>query len=185
MRTPRSGFTLVELCVALAIVAVLALLAIPSFSRLLESARLDTVFHTATASLATARLASVTRQVPVAVCPSQDGRQCRRDLAWEDGWIVFLDPNHNRELDGDEAPLSVGQTLAEGVAVVGSNSRLRIDYQPDGSARGTNATLTVCDRTGGAAEARTLVISQSGRVRFGSATAENATACMNAAFPPL
>lgn len=175
------GFTLIEMLICIAVIAVLCGIAAPAFGKLIGKTQAQTARSQLAAAFNEARIAAVTHGKHVVVCPSVNQRTCGDTTQWQRGWIVFLDANHNRELDGDETPLSVGQALADGVAVVGSSGRVRIDYQPDGSARGTNATLTVCDRASGAADARTLVISQSGRVRYGSATAANAAACTNAA----
>ncbi|MEO5558428.1 MAG: hypothetical protein ABIO49_01785, partial [Dokdonella sp.] len=65
-----------------------------------------------------------------------------------------------------------------GVGILSTTGRLHVDYQPDGSAGGTNLTLTVCDRAAGAANASTLVVNQSGRIRRGAATADAAAACL-------
>jgi len=175
------GFTLIEMLICIAIIAILCGIAAPAFGKLIGKTHAQTVRSQLAVALNEARIAAVSHEMHVVVCPSEDQRTCSDTTQWQHGWIVFADANHNREVDVGEAPMSVGQALADGVAVTGSSGRLRIDYQPDGSARGTNATLTVCDRAGGAADARTLVISQGGRVRYGSATAANAAACMAAA----
>lgn len=175
------GFTLVELLIGVAILAILAGIAAPAFGKLIGKTHAQTARSALAVALNEARVAAVSRGRHVVACPSTDLRSCSDSTQWQRGWIVFVDANHNRQLDDGETTVSVGQALAQGTAIVGSSGRLRIDYQPDGSARGTNATLTVCDRASGAAEARTLVISQGGRVRYGSATAENAATCMAAA----
>ena len=175
------GFTLIEMLICVAILAVLAGIAAPAFGKLIGKTRAQTARSQLAVAFNEARIAAVSHGKHAVVCPSQDQRTCSDTTQWQLGWIVFTDANHNREVDDGETPLSVGQALAGGVAITGSSGRLRIDYQPDGSASGTNATLTVCDRASGAAEARTLVINQGGRVRYGSATATNAAACLRAA----
>lgn len=175
------GFTLIEMLICVAVIAILCGIAAPAFGKLIGRTHAQTARSQLMAAFNEARIAAVSHEMHVVVCPSEDQRTCSDTTQWQRGWIVFADTNHNREIDEGETPLSVGQALAAGVAVTGSSGRLRIDYQPDGSARGTNATLTVCDRAGGAAEARTLVISQGGRVRYGSATSASAATCMAAA----
>lgn len=175
------GFTLIEMLICIAIIAILCGIAAPAFGKLIGKTHAQTARSQLAAAFNEARLAAISRETHVVLCPSEDQRKCSNTTQWQHGWIVFLDANHNREADAGETALSVGQTLGGGVAVVASSGRPRIDYQPDGSARGTNATLTICDRASGATQARTLVVSQSGRVRYGSATAENAAACMAAA----
>jgi len=175
------GFTLIEMLICVAILAILCGLAAPAFGKLIGRTHAQTARSQLAVAFNEARIGAVSHGMHVVLCPSEDQRRCSDTTQWQHGWIVFADVNHNRQLDDGEAPLSVGQALPAGVAVIGSSGRLRIDYQPDGSARGTNATLTVCDRASGAAEARTLVVSQSGRVRYGSASAENAANCMNVA----
>src|SRR3546814_19516446 len=48
-----------------------------------------------TTSLAAARLRAVKDNAPVTVCPSADGRTCRSDEVWSDGWIVYQDPGRD------------------------------------------------------------------------------------------
>jgi len=175
------GFTLIEMLICIAILAVLAGIAAPAFGKLIGRTHAQTARSQLAVALNEARIAAVSRGMHVVVCPSEDQRTCSDTTQWQRGWIVFADPNHNRQADDGETLLSVSQALADGVGVTGSSGRLRIDYQPDGSARGSNATLTVCDRASGSSEARTLVVSQGGRVRYGSATAANAATCMAAA----
>jgi type IV fimbrial biogenesis protein FimT len=75
--------------------------------------------------------------------------------------------------------LEAAQALPEGVAILSTAGRTRINYQPDGSSPGTNITLTVCDSRG-ADRATALIINNAGRVRSGTPTAAAAAACVNA-----
>lgn len=180
-RSPGSGFTLIELLMVLAIVAVLVTVAAPAFGLVIGRSQARSARNLLETSLNQARIAAVNRGDHVVVCPSLNGERCTRATAWHAGWILFADADHDRARSVDEPLLAVAQVRAAGVAILASSGRLAIDYRPDGSASGTNATLTVCDRASGVNGASTLVVSPSGRVRHGVATPAAASACLAAA----
>lgn len=142
----HAGFTLIELVVALLVLAIALGLAVPSFIGLLERGRAQGVFHGLTASLAGARLAAVQLGRPVTVCPTLDGRHCRRDLVWDDGWITYIDDGRS------DHPASAGAVIRHDgpsglhIAVRGSSGRHRVRFQPSGWASGANISLRVCSR---------------------------------------
>lgn len=179
MHPPASrctGVTLIELMIVLAIIAVLSTMAAPSFSDLKQAMASRSAGGALSTSINQARISAVMHGQHVVLCPSTDLVACDRTLRWQHGWLAFVDGDADDEHDATEAVLSVNQTLEAGVAVLGSNGRYRIRFQPDGTAGGSNITLTICDRRGAAA-ARTLVISNSGRLRGGVPTASQAAAC--------
>ena len=175
------GFTLVELMMALAIVAVLATVALPAFGNLLGRTRQQVAVGDLLASLNQARGAAVSRGQHVIACPSIDHLTCLHTTQWHTGWLLFADLDHDGQRSDDEPVIGGSQALQDGIGILGTVGRPRIDYQADGSASGTNITLTVCDRAAGAAQARTLVVSPSGRIRHGQATPEAAAGCIAAA----
>jgi type IV fimbrial biogenesis protein FimT len=65
---PGSGFTLIELMVAVAIVAILAALAAPSFRQLIASQRVKNASFDLVAGLSMARSEAITRNANVSVC---------------------------------------------------------------------------------------------------------------------
>ena len=93
MPDQRSGFTLVDLLLAVLVAGVLLGLAAPAFSAMLERNRAVAIFHQLSSSLAGARLAAVRMGRPVTLCPTMDGLRCRRDLVWDEGWMAYLDPD--------------------------------------------------------------------------------------------
>lgn len=80
----RTGFTLIELMVAVAIIGILAALAGPSFSSLIASQRAKAVASELFASLSKARSEAITRNANVTLSQKTGG--------WQNGWQV-LDPS--------------------------------------------------------------------------------------------
>ncbi|HET9033757.1 MAG TPA: GspH/FimT family pseudopilin [Dokdonella sp.] len=178
MQTQKSrlaGVTLVELMIVVSIGAVLTTMALPSFSKLLQASASRASRSALSVSINQARIGAAMRGQQVIVCPSSNQTDCTDDSRWQHGWIAFIDSNRDNEHDSDEEIIGVAQAQKSGIAILSSSSRQRIRYQADGSASGTNLTLTVCDRRGPPA-ARTLVVSNSGRLRSGTPSAAQASA---------
>jgi type IV fimbrial biogenesis protein FimT len=74
-RTSR-GFTLVELVVTLAVLAIVIGIAVPAFNALIQRNRLTTAANEMVAALQTAKLEAVRRNRRVEVCPTANGSTC-------------------------------------------------------------------------------------------------------------
>lgn len=144
MRRRPGGFTLTELMVCVALLAILLGLGVPAFASVIERVRVINSFHALTASLMSARLAAITRGAPVTVCPSADGRRCRTDLVWDEGWIVYFDPGRQGQPAYDGAVLQHVSTAHRGLVIRSTPGRHRVRYQPSGWSGGNNLTLRVC-----------------------------------------
>lgn len=91
----HSGFSLIELMVTIAIVAILLAVAFPSFEGSLRSNRIATQTNELVASFALARSEALRNPGGAVICTSSDGDTCDAAATWNDGWIVWID------VDGD------------------------------------------------------------------------------------
>lgn len=159
---PSAGFTVIEMMVSLSVLAVILTLAVPSFHRFVQQQRLTATTNHLVAQLQFARGQAISRGSLVAACPSRDGRRCTGGNRWEEGWIVYLDPDKAGQPAGPQDVLRVVQAMPE--HVIHSGGRHRVRFRPSGVAYGTNLTIRVCPRRE-AESARAVVVSNPGRVR--------------------
>ena len=137
MQRELMGVTLMECLVALAIMAILSVLAVPSFRDLLAR---RTVLLTAEAlvdDLRFARTEALKRGGQVSVCSSTNGLACSQSAVWVEGWIVFVDGGDTAEVDGSDEILRV-QTRQLGMASIESdnpaNDKISFSFRPMGMA---------------------------------------------------
>ena len=159
----RSGLTLLELLLVLAIAGLLAGLGNAGFRRVILDARLTREVNTLVGAVHLARQRANQALVPVTVCAGHG--QCDPDGNWTLGWTVFV----NR--DGDEPPAI---DTNEPVRVINPPwrdgrihaNRRAFSFRPF-SLRDTNGTITFCGPRG-KTFARAVVISPTGRPRLAS-----------------
>ncbi len=95
MKTYNDGFTLLELMITLAVAAILAMIAAPSFDALLKSSALKAALTSINGDLRFARGEAVAKAQDVVICASSDGLTCSASNTWDSGWIIFNDTNSN------------------------------------------------------------------------------------------
>ena len=71
-----NGFTLLELMTAIAVMAVLLSVGVPSFIQIVRNNRITAQTNEMVAALNIARSESIKRGIPVSVCSSTDGTSC-------------------------------------------------------------------------------------------------------------
>ena len=162
MVKPTQGFTIIELMIAIAVLAVILTTAVPAMGRFLEQQRLTAAANGLVAHLQFARGQAISRNTLVAACPSSDGSSCTGGNRWDEGWIVYLDPQKTGQPAQATDVLRVVQALPE--HVIHSGGRHRVRFRGSGVAYGTNLTIRVCAR-GNPDAARAVIVSNPGRVR--------------------
>ena len=162
MRTsPHKGVTLLELCCALALVAVLAGLAAPAFRASARATAVRSAAFELMTGLQQTRGNSIVEARPGVLCFMDAARKCLDAAAPAVAWRSYL------ETEGG-AQTAAEVSLPPGITV--RSARPRIRFWPS-SLSASTATLTICDARGLAAP-RAIVISQSGRARFGVPAAD-------------
>ncbi len=166
MKTPtQKGFTLLELVTTLSIVAIFALVALPNMTEFIKNERLTTQINSLVASLQRARSEAVTRHVPVVLCSSNNGSGCTGS-AWQNGWILFVDPNNSGTLDAGEQILLVNNPLDGNTRLINSSNTYVISYDSRGFTPNLASTFSLCD-TRGASHGKAISITNTGRVSVG------------------
>lgn len=162
------GFTLIELMVTLAVLAILLTVAVPGLAMFVQNNRLAAQANDLVTALAYARSEAVSRAVRVAVCGRQDDLNCTGSGIWDGGFLVFVDA------DGNGAPDGAGDILRVRAPMEGANTlrsnRAVVTFQPSGFSTGSNATVNLCD-TRGDANGRAIILNNQGRVRVAAVTA--------------
>lgn len=161
----NKGFTLIELMVTLAVVAVLLSAGVPSFSALIKNNRLVAENYALRAMLGAARSEAQTQRTTVTVCRSANGLNCSTG-DWGAGYIAFIDLDNDRQLDeadGEQLLQSRVQDTQNVVVRYSQGSDVLL-FNSNGNAVNSNGTFTFCDDRG-AAEAHGLIVSAIGAVR--------------------
>ena len=164
----RRGFSLVELLVAVAIVAILAAIALPSMAALVRENRLSVAANALHGAVWMTRSEAIKRNRRVTLCTSVDGGHCAEQVGWHSGWMIFEDGNANAQRDSGEQIIQLAGATSGQVQMIG-NAPVRnyLSYIPSGTSRLVTGglqmgTISVCAEGHG----RKLIVSATGRPRI-------------------
>ena len=144
-----AGFTLIELATTMSVVAILAGIAAPSFAGFIERQRASAAITSLMSHMALARVAAISRNQRAVLCPTSDGAHCESSTDWSQGWMLFLDEDGNRMLDGSDEVVRVDlEPTSRHLRVASTTGRQQLRYLPDGRSAGTNLTISICNQTG-------------------------------------
>ena len=138
LRRGKGGFSLIELMITLAVLAIALAVGIPSFQGMIQRNRVVAAANELVAALQTARVEAVRRNRRVTLCPSADGAACAGS-DWS-RLIVFVDANANGAADvGEEMVRDVmvgaANLVIQGSSKVSATGGNRIWFNADGLVR--------------------------------------------------
>lgn len=118
-----SGFTILELMVAVAIFGILLGVGVPSFTTMIRNNRLVDQTNALVSSLNAARSAAYTRGSPVTICAANAGQtNCAGALdSWDNGWIIFTDRDTAGLVDGTDQVIETWPPIASGLRFQSGN----------------------------------------------------------------
>lgn len=186
--TYTHGFTLVELLVTLAIMAITLTLGVPSFKDTIRENRLAGHSNRFLSALNIARSEAIKRGAVVTVCkanvdatpPACNGNPCDSGggaNCWEKGWLVFTDTNGDGVTDPEETVIRVFEGLPKTLTlrVAGNHDSNWIAYDSIGEGKGSGAggqpndTFRLCQGQD-AANGRKITINTMGRANIEKGT---------------
>lgn len=161
------GFTVIELLITLAVTSILLANALPTFSALIAQERSTILTNTLAGAFAYARSEAVMRQTTIITCQSNNGRECNRSEYWQNGWIIFVDKNRNRQREPEEKLLRVYSLDNNPTEIEFKGSGRGINYymkhKPIGTAS-PNGSFLICNPNIGVGKA--LIMHRTGRLRL-------------------
>lgn len=157
----KSGFTLVELSVVLAISAIILAFAIPSTANLINHSGRHTALSDLIATLNLARNTAINEQTTVTLCAIGTNSKCSND--WSLPIVAFRDPNRSREIADESQIVRAMHPVETGRLIVRSGIHNYFRFQSSGWSRGTLGHFIWCPDSNDSRYAAQVRINMGGR----------------------
>ena len=161
----QSGYSLTELLVILAIIALLTVTAYPSINGMLERQATTTAINRMIAAINLSRHTAMQYGATVTLCALKKNGKC--GSAWSGELTVFLDRNGNAKKETSEQTVRVVPPLTSGASIKWRvfGNRQYLQMTTLGLTNYQNGNFVACPASGNQRWARQIVINIQGRVR--------------------
>lgn len=155
------GFTLIEMLVVLAIVAIGLSFAAPSWTRFVEMNYRKTVSAELVSIFNLSRTVAISEGLNVTVCPLDANGVCTHQ--WTSPISAFRDPRRQRKLTQPDQLIRTLEAPKQGKMRGATSNRRYFGFQPDGIANYATGNLIWCPEDGDARNALQIRINMGGR----------------------
>ncbi len=182
----RAGFTLIELLVVVALISIMLVIAVPSFTSFISNYRATSAVNDFLQGVTLTRNEALKRGRRVMMMPNTSGGTPSVAGDWKFGWTIFVDANNNQTLDAAEVVAGnlIFQHAALNDSIVvsdaggggsapftDSTSKTYISFDGTGYPRqlagsGLAGGIVLTDTTGLSRSVRTLCLANLGRPRI-------------------
>jgi type IV fimbrial biogenesis protein FimT len=170
MKRVHTGFTLVELMITLAVGVIILAAGIPAFTSMMSSNEATAIANDFTGALRLARSEAVKRGAGVTVCASNANHTACDGDHWENGWLVFTDPDDDRAYSASDDLIRIWQAPEGGISFTGAPTSIR--FLASGRVSGIVSDFAFQLSNCSGKQARTIKISKMGRTEI------NHSACL-------
>lgn len=159
MQRSMRGFTLIELMVTVAVLAILTAVAAPSMVDFMRRNQVTSQSNEFLGALRLARATAISQSRFISLCPSKTSADanpvCVDSNDYSQGWIMYTATAANKAFAGGNTVIQVAQA-APNVSLLAPAAGKIITFSARGASTAGNLRILLCSRRGGDAGQSTL-----------------------------
>jgi len=162
----QKGFTIIELMITVAILAIVVMIGVPSFADVIKKNQIKASLQGFSTALKYARSEGVKQSSSVTICASSDQATCTGN--WNQGWVVFKDVDSAGDFDaGTDTLLRVHDAIDTNHTLVFDHATSgRVTFLSRGYTSGQFGTFKLCGPDNEDKYARGIILQKTGSLRY-------------------